>query len=270
VACASENPALAPVDTPEAADDASTGTGTGTAGGSSPDPSSGEGTTPSLADEGPAVERRAGVVAEARRCEAHRPRRLVLAIEGRVKVHRGPRGARAVRDHQLGERLHLFGREHVALADVPRHVGPARVDVVGERRGRDARGRLADQRVEARPALGPQRGVALHNDLDALASADHVHGTADVHPPRDAGTSAALPELPPPPPPRPPASDADRLPLANRVRFTYALGGTTGARTARVPVEGCGGKTVTLVLAISEVGDTIYDSAVAIDRIAFE
>jgi hypothetical protein len=47
VACASENPALAPVDTPEAADDASTGTGTGTAGGSSPDPSSGEGTTPS-------------------------------------------------------------------------------------------------------------------------------------------------------------------------------------------------------------------------------
>jgi hypothetical protein len=48
------------------------------------------------------------------------------------------------------------------------------------------------------------------------------------------------------------------------------FGGTTGARTARVPVEGCTGKTVTLVLAISDVGDTIYDSAVAIDRIGFE
>ena len=48
------------------------------------------------------------------------------------------------------------------------------------------------------------------------------------------------------------------------------FGGTTGTRTARVPVDGCAGKTVTLVLAISDVGDTISDSAVAIDRIAFE
>ena len=48
------------------------------------------------------------------------------------------------------------------------------------------------------------------------------------------------------------------------------FGGTTGARQKRIAVEGCGGKSVTLVLGVSDVGDTIYDSAVAIDRIAFE
>ena len=40
-------------------------------------------------------------------------------------------------------------------------------------------------------------------------------------------------------------------------------------RPAR-PVKGCEGKTVTLVLGVSDVGDSIYDSAVAIDRISFE
>ena len=48
------------------------------------------------------------------------------------------------------------------------------------------------------------------------------------------------------------------------------FGGTTGARQKRIPVNGCGGRTVTLVFGISDIGDTIYDSAVAIDRIAFE
>lgn len=48
------------------------------------------------------------------------------------------------------------------------------------------------------------------------------------------------------------------------------FGGTTGARHKRISVEGCGGRSVTLVFGVSDVGDTIYDSAVAIDRIAFE
>ncbi|MCW5771636.1 MAG: choice-of-anchor L domain-containing protein, partial [Rhodospirillaceae bacterium] len=48
------------------------------------------------------------------------------------------------------------------------------------------------------------------------------------------------------------------------------FGGTTGARTKRVPVTGCEGKTITLVLGVSDVGDSIYDTAVAIDRVAFE
>lgn len=43
-----------------------------------------------------------------------------------------------------------------------------------------------------------------------------------------------------------------------------------GARTKRMPVTGCEGKTITLVLGVSDVGDSIYDSAVAIDGIAFE
>jgi hypothetical protein len=48
------------------------------------------------------------------------------------------------------------------------------------------------------------------------------------------------------------------------------FGGTTGPRRKRIPVDGCGGRTVTLVFGVSDVGDTIYDSAVAIDRISFE
>lgn len=48
------------------------------------------------------------------------------------------------------------------------------------------------------------------------------------------------------------------------------FGGTTGTRTKRIPVTGCEGKSITLVLGVSDVGDSIYDSAVAIDRIAFE
>lgn len=48
------------------------------------------------------------------------------------------------------------------------------------------------------------------------------------------------------------------------------FGGTTGARSKRIPVTGCEGKTITLVLGVSDVGDSIYDTAVAIDRIAFE
>lgn len=48
------------------------------------------------------------------------------------------------------------------------------------------------------------------------------------------------------------------------------FGGTTGARTKRIDVSGCGGQTVTLALGVADVGDSIYDSAVVIDRIAFE
>lgn len=48
------------------------------------------------------------------------------------------------------------------------------------------------------------------------------------------------------------------------------FGGTTGARQKRIPVNGCGGRAVTLVFGVADVGDRIYDSAVAIDRLRFE
>ncbi len=46
--------------------------------------------------------------------------------------------------------------------------------------------------------------------------------------------------------------------------------GITGTRTKRIPVDGCAGKRITLVLGVSDVGDDIYDTAVAVQRVAFE
>lgn len=46
--------------------------------------------------------------------------------------------------------------------------------------------------------------------------------------------------------------------------------GITGARQKRIALDGCEGKRITLVLGVSDVGDSIYDTAVAVQRVAFE